>query len=187
MPKQEYVSSGKPKISGAVYRAPLKTPLPTAADEELNEAFKEMGFVSDDGVTNSNSANSEQVYAWGGTPVMTTQSEKTDAWKAKFIEALNAEVLKATYGDNNVTVTGSLITIKAGATQLSPASYVVDMIMAGGALKRVVIPVGSLSEVGDIVYKDNEPVGYELTLEAMDDGNGYTHYEYIKLAAEATA
>lgn len=183
MPSSDKVSTGKPKTAGAVYRAPAGTTAPTDASTELAAAFKELGFVSDDGVSNSNSGDSTDVYAWGGTPVLTTQAEKTDEWKLTLIESLNAEVLKTVYGDSNVTVdtTGKKITVKAGAAQLASSVYVIDMLLKGGALKRVVIPVGSLSDVGEIVYKDDEPIGYEITIKGADDGTGYTHYEYIQL------
>ena len=44
------VSVGKPRVAGAVFRAPLGTALPTDASTQLAEAYKDMGFVSDDGV-----------------------------------------------------------------------------------------------------------------------------------------
>lgn len=183
MPSAEKVSAGKPKTSGAIFRAPLNTDLPTDATTDLASAYKELGFVSDDGLTNSNSGDSEDVYAWGGTPVLNIQTEKGDEWKLTLLEVLNPAVLKTVYGDDNVTVDSSASTIhvKAGASQLANAVYVFDIALKGGALKRVVIPVGALSEVGDIVYKDDEAIGYELTIKAMDDGTGVTHHEYIKL------
>lgn len=179
------VSTGKPKPNGAVYRAPLPATLPTDAASALDNAFVELGFVSDDGVTNANSADSEDVYAWGGTPVLNLLTEKSDEWTLTLIESLNPNVLKTVYGDGNVTISGNLVTVKAGATQLDNSAYVIDMALKNGALKRIVIPSGALGEVGEIVYKDDEAIGYQITIKAMDDGSGYTHYEYIQLPAAA--
>jgi uncharacterized protein YjdB len=72
------------------------------------------------------------------------------------------------------------ITVEATAAEQEERVYVIDMIMRDGALKRVVIPHGKVKEIGEIVYKDDEAVGYEVTLSALPDGNGVTHTEYIK-------
>lgn len=180
MPNVSNVSAGQPKVAGAVFRAPTGTTLPTDASTALNSAFVDLGYVSEDGVTNNNSAESDNVKAWGGDTVLVLQTEKPDEWTLTLIEAMNQNVLKTVYGDANVTVgTGGLITVQAKADQLADNSYVIDMKLKGGAMKRVVIPNGSLSELGEIVYKDDEPIGYEITLQALPDANGVTHYEYI--------
>lgn len=188
MPNAQNVSTGKPKVAGAIYRAPLGTVLPTDASSTLNGGFVELGFVSEDGVTNNNTPTSDSVQAWGGSTVLVLQTEKPDEWTMTLIEALNPNVLKTVYGDSKVTVdnTANTITVQATADQLVDQEYVIDMVLKGGALKRVVIPNGSLSEVGEIVYKGDEPIGYEITLAALPDSTGVTHYEYIKLGSGAS-
>lgn len=178
------VSAGKPAVGGAVFVAPTGTTLPTDATTALGSAFKALGYCSDDGLTNSNSASSNDVKAWGGDIVMTLQEEKPDQFKFTLIEALNEDVLKAVYGDANVT--GSLsagLTVNATSAETALNAWVVEMVMTGNTKKRIVIPNGKISEVGDIVYKDDEAVGYEITLAALPDSNGKTHIEYIKQTA----
>lgn len=182
MPTVANVTTGKPKVAGAVFAAPLGTALPTDATTALNAAFKELGYVSEDGVTNNNTPESENVKAWGGDTVLVLQTEKNDEWTLTLIEALNPEVLKTVYGDANVTEGTGTITVNASSAQLPDKTYVIEMSMKGGALKRVVIPTGSISELGEIVYKDDEAVGYELTITALPNANGVTHFEYIKTA-----
>ena len=184
MPTVANVSTGKPKVAGAVFRAPLGTALPTDASTALASTYKELGYVSEDGVTNTNSPDSDTVKAWGGATVLVVQNEMSDEWQLTLIEALNPDVLKAVYGDSKVTVDSQAgtITVQATAEQRVDAVYVIDMVLKGCAMKRVVIPNGSLSELGEIVYKDDEPIGYELTLNALPDASGVQHYEYIKQA-----
>ena len=95
---------------------------------------------------------------------------------------LDPNVAKAVYGDENVTATTGGFSITANADAVEDAIYVIDMRLTGGALKRIVIPVAQLGEVGDIVYKSDEAVGYDITLNALPDANGNNHYEYVKLA-----
>lgn len=183
MPNVANVSTGKPKVTGAVFRAPLGTTLPTDATTALNSAFLELGYVSEDGVTNNNTPDSDKVKAWGGATVLVVQNEKSDEWTLTLIEALNANVLKTVYGDSRVTVNGTSITVQATPDQLADACYVIDMVLKGGGIKRVVIPDGAISELGEIVYKDDEPIGYEITINALPDTDGVNHYEYISLGS----
>ena len=173
------VTAGKPNIEGAIYWAPLGTTLPDDTEDALT-SFTELGYASEDGITNTNSPESEVIRAWGGDLVLTVQSSKDDIFKVKLIEALKADVLKAVYGEDNVDgslASGMALTVNAQEAQA--ASWVFDMIMRDGTKKRIVIPNAKITELGDIVYADNEVVGYEITLTCLPDEDGNNHYEYF--------
>ncbi len=174
------VSVGKPASGGAISIAALGTAIPENAVADLSAAYVNLGYISEDGLTNTNSPESDKVKAWGGDTVLVLQTAVEDTFKFSLIEPINTDVLELVYGEGNVS--GSLstgITITANANELSAHVFVIDMIMTGNTLKRIVIPNGKVSERGDIVYKDEEAVAYELTVEALPDDDGNTHYEYI--------
>lgn len=177
------VTAGTPKVTGAVSVAPYGTTLPTDATSQLDESFKSLGYISEDGLTNTNSPETDTKKAWGGATVYVTQTSKDDEFSFTLIEALNTDVLKSVYGENNVTGdTTSGIHIKATTEQLPAMSYVIDMVLRDNILKRIVISRANITEIGEISYTDDELVGYEMTLSALPDSQGVTHEEYIASA-----
>lgn len=177
------VTVGKPKVGGAIYVAPLGSTLPTDSSTALDAAFKCLGYVSEDGVTNSNSPESDNVKAWGGDTVLVLQTDRPDSFSLTLLEGLNKDVLETIYGSSNVTVDAQgNITVKATADEMTGHAWVFEMIMKGNRAKRTVIPNGTISELGDIVYKDDEAVGYNVTIQDVPDSSGVYHYEYIAAA-----
>lgn len=180
------VTYGKPMVGGAIFAAPLGATLPTSSGEELDAAFTGLGYVSEDGLSNENSPETDAIKAWGGDTVLVVQQGKPDKFSFKLIEAMNVDVLKAVYGPDNVE--GDLetgISLKANSSEIPSMSYVIDMILKGGILKRIVIPNGSIDEVEEIVYNDNDSVGYGIGVQALPDLEGNTHYEYINVNSGA--
>lgn len=177
------VSVGKPKVGGAIFRAPLGTVLPVNATDELDQAFECLGFCSDSGLTNNNSTESEDIKAWGGDTVLSVQTDKQDTFNFTLLEIFSIAVLKTVYGDENVV--GDLetgITVIANSMEQEEFVFVVDMTLRGGVMKRIVIPDGKITNVDEISYVDNEAIGFNTTLSALPDSteNQATHYEYIQ-------
>lgn len=184
MSEKKNVTAAKPRVGGAMYVAPAGTALPTDATTELAAAFKSLGYISEDGLTNSNSPESEEIKAWGGDVVLTPVTGRPDTYSCKLIELTNVEVLKLVYGDKNVDGTIETgITIQANAQDLEAHAIVVEMVLKDGALHRICIPDARLSELGETSYADADAVGYEVTLSCQPDTSGNTHYEYIKSKA----
>lgn len=180
------VTTAKPEKAGAISIAKLGTVLPTDATTQKADGWKSLGYVSEDGLTNNNSPTTDKVKAWGGDTVHNYQTDKPDDFKYKLIEALNVDVLKAVYGDANVSGTLETgITVKANADDAEVCSWCIEMLLKGGVAKRIVIPRASIAELDEIPYKDNETVGYGITLRAIPDKDGQTHYEYIKKVVQA--
>lgn len=175
-------SAAKPNATGAIFRAPKGTALPTDTSTALDAAFVCLGYIGEDGITNSNTRTSNQFKAWGGDTVLTEQTEYEDTFSFKLIEVLNKDVLETVYGSTNVTGTdlASGLTVMANSKELEESEWVIDMIMRDNTLNRIVIPAGKISEVGDVTYSANDLVAYDVTVTAFPDASGNTHYEYKK-------
>ena len=186
------VTTGKPVKTGAIFMAPVGTTLPTDASSTLNSAFVHLGYASEDGVTNNNSPDNEAIKAWGGDVVLNTQTEKPDEFTFTLIEAMNANVLKMVYGDSNVTVTeatssvGEQIAIAANSGEQVERAFVFDMLLKGNALKRIVIPKGKVTELGDITLASGNLAARQCTIKCMVGKDGYSIREYLQ-STETTA
>ena len=181
------VSTGKPKVAGSVYRAPAGTAVPTDATTALANTFIAMGYISEDGVKNDSSFDTEAIREWGGDPVYETESNRSDVFKMMFIESINPDVLKAVH--NAANVSGTLtdgIAVQVDGDEHETAAWVIEMVLRGGVLKRICIPEAKISKIAEVVYKRNEAIGYDVELTAFPDASGNYHYEYIKSASSGT-
>jgi hypothetical protein len=155
-------------VSGAVSLAPTGTSAPTDAATALPVAWKDLGFVSDAGVTESRSRNSNEVHAWqGGALVRVLITSGSMTFHLVLLES-NINTVPLFYGATltQTATDGSVLIIptNTGGRQ----SFVVDVI-DGTNLIRTYIPQGEVTDIGDHVYVNSDPIGYDITISAYPD------------------
>jgi hypothetical protein len=161
-----------PADGAAVYAAPLGTPLPATATAALNAAFVDLGWVSEDGVTNSIQRDVTRHKAWGGDTVKTTQDNYTESVKFTLLES-STDVLKVVYGDDNVTAGGDYQSIRVEHSSLmnERKSFVIDFI-DGDRVGRILVREGLVVELGDVMYVHKDLTKYELTVDVYKPDTG---------------
>ena len=180
------VSVGKPRAAGGIYSAEPTTTPPTDATTALGSTFKNLGYVSDDGLVNGIAIDTSDIIAWGGDKVLTVRTSRSETFAWTFIQT-NADVLAEVYGPDNVTETGGALTVLHNNKDLPARLYVFEILLTGNRVKRIVVPNAQITEVGDVTYVDGDPIGYEVTLAAYPDDAGNTAYEYIAEVVTQTA
>lgn len=177
------VSTGAPKITGAVFVAPAGSTLPTDATTALDAAFVSVGEISEDGVTRTRSTDSSTIKNWNQDPVLTVQTSYEETFQFTMISSRSVNALKAAYGDDNVTGTDDKFTVKHNGAAPAEHAWVIDMVMTDGSPSRIVIPKAKVTKIGDVTYKKDEAIGFETTITAVLDDDGNTSYDYVGKAA----
>ncbi len=177
-----YVSTAQPATTGALYVAALNTTLPTDATTKLGTDFTCLGYITEDGITISTDIESGTIKAWGGDTVVAYQKSKSETMKVGLMETRNSAVLGLVYGSDNVTESSGAITIKSDTGELDDMVYVAEMINSDGSLRRIVVPRGKITGLGDQTFVSDSAVVYDLTVSVMKNGTNPLHYEYIGAA-----
>lgn len=172
------VSVGKPLAAGGIYSGPTTTTTPTDATAALPAGLENLGFVSDEGLTNAIEMDTEEIKEWGGNTVLTVKTSRTETFAWTFIET-NELVLKEVYGQANVTVDDGDIAVIHNAADLPARMYVFEIALTGNRVKRIVVPNGTVTEISEVTYTAGEPIGYGVTLTCVPDAVGNTVYEFI--------
>lgn len=175
--------------TGIAYTAVLGTTAPVAF-AALAVAWKDFGYLSEDGLTAAREEERKSWKPWGAlSPIRTqiTSSTKTfavTAWET------NQVILGLYHRQADAAVTPDASThIIAFSESDRPTpdrrSFVFDILDGANNLLRIYIPSGEVTETGDVQYKSDELIGYPLTITAYPGSDTVSTFRWLKLAAYA--
>ena len=177
------VSFGKGKATGAVYIAPAGTTLPTDGTTALAAAYKNMGYISEDGYVYNIDTDTADVKDWNGRTVLSEQSSYSETHTLNFLET-NIDTLKLLYGASNVTQSGNEIICKATGAALEEHVLVVEIALTGGRVERIVVPRAKIVDrSGEVTYSATDAIKYPSIFSASPDTNGNYHIKYTSTVA----
>ncbi len=161
-------------VTGALWVAPLGSTLPTGMEAWPSD-FVDLGYISDDGVTESVDEDTEEFTPWqSATPIRTEITSSTKTFQCTLWES-KAATLSLYYrvpeSDMSVDEDGVVSFEEAGKPTRDLRMFGLDVI-DGTYRRRIILPYGEVTERGDISYTSDEMIGYEVTISAYPDSNG---------------
>ena len=148
-------------VDGIVSTADYAATGPTDAEAALGAGWADLGYVSEDGVTETTEQSTNVLRAWqNAKKVRTLVEEGTVRYQFTLIQT-NADTVAFYYG-GTVDTDGSIV---VDPTRIRPVlAFNIDVI-DGDNVIRAYAPEAQVVEVGDQVYANGEPIGYEVTVE----------------------
>lgn len=165
-------------ITGELYSAPTGTTRPANSTEALDDAYVGLGYVSEDGVTEAPDESVERIVAWqNATVVRSNTTEATATLQMTLIETKGA-VLELYHKGSSVEVVASgQWKIDVRPPTEDRRQFVLDVI-DGTKHIRFDVGDGEVTERGEIVYANGEPIGYEVTITCYPDENGVLYTKF---------
>lgn len=151
-------------ISGEVLVGATAATAPTGTGSTTT-GFTGLGYVSEDGVTETRDRSSDSIKAWqNAATVRTVVTDANLTYTFTMIET-KKETVELYYGTTVTTAAleGNFVIVPANTG--GQKSFIIDVV-DGAELQRVYIPLGEVTEVGEKVYASGEPIGYEVTITA---------------------
>ena len=172
-------------VTGAVRTGPTGIVVPTGM-EAWGEEWADLGYISDDGLTEDIDEDSETFTPWqSASPIRVevTRSVKTfqfTCWESNFNTI--SLYYRTDAEDMDVTGTGADQVVsfnEAGKPKRQLRAFGFDMI-DGSYHRRAVCPLAEVTERGSLTYKSDELIAYELTVTAYPGSDGVSIKRFFK-------
>lgn len=175
------VNLGTGAATGMFFHAASGTPLPDYPLEELDAAWKQVGFVSQDGITWHHGRSAEALKDWSNSIRRMLQSSDDKTVAATLISTTK-EVLQTIFGADNVVETaatsdhGKLEAVEVKEGVISGEEAFLFLMKDGDDAFMLGTTKGFITTLDDISFSPGSPISWPATISAdawkfvKDDG-----------------
>jgi hypothetical protein len=161
-------------VTGALRVAALGTVSPTGM-EAWPAGWEDLGYISDDGITESRDENNESFIPWQETtPIRVEITSSVITFSATLWES-NFQTISLFYrkaaGDMTTDVNGVVSFTEEGKPARDLRAFGIDVI-DGVYARRIILPYAEVTERGDTVYQSSSLIGYQVTITAYPGTDG---------------
>lgn len=153
---------------------------PTSSSSSVAAAFKDLGYVSEDGVslTLPDAGDATPLKAWQGTAtvrVIRSTSDDSPQLSLTLIET-KIEVIEAVFG---ATVTSSVAdgTFEFDITDTRSHGRLILDVVDGAELIRIYGPYAIATSVGEIAITSTDAIGYQVTFDLERDATAAYNFK----------
>lgn len=156
---------------------------PTTAISAVNAAFKDMGYVSEDGLSLSfpDTGSSDPIKAWqNGATVRTirTLTDDNPQLSVTLIET-KLDTIQAVFG-TTVTQSGTDGSFEFDTTDVRGHVRLILDVVDGSETIRTYAPYAIVASVGEVNLTSSDAIGYQVTFDLERDSTaGYNFKQFI--------
>lgn len=161
--------------TGMFFHAPAGTALPTYPAEELDEAWKEVGDVTDAGITLATNKSVTNLRNWANVIKRVIMTEHSETIQAPIMDTTE-ESLKTVVGEGNVTSTaatsthGKIVSVNLSDGDLPPEEAFLWLMKDGDAMIAIGCTNGQVSSVDNVTFAPGNAITWTPTITAMGEG-----------------
>ncbi len=149
-------------VTGAVYVDSTGTSAaPTDATTPLAETWHNVGYISEDAVTESIETDTNEIIAWQNSDVVRTLVTKFGVNYSFTMIETNSVSVGLYYGK---AVAAAATNHQIGGERVGRQAFVIDAIDSAGQVVRRYMPAAEVTERGEVAISGTDAVGYEVTL-----------------------
>lgn len=164
--------------TGAILSAPVGTLKPASAVAVLDKDFKDMGYISEDGLTLTPNYSTTDINDWSGALVRRILQTFDGQLSWAHLET-NEESLRVWAGDVTVKAatptSGKQIEAALGAIE-HPRKAWAFKVKDGNQRVLIYVPDGQVTEAGEVTFTKSGAITWPVTLSTYPDASGKSIY-----------